>query len=92
MLGDAAIVVRSSEPLTAEVEGETVMFHPAEGKYFALEGVGGRIWELLEQPHSVAEVCEAVSAEFEIDPAACRADLLPYLDDLRKAGLVEVRA
>jgi Coenzyme PQQ synthesis protein D (PqqD) len=91
MLDDAAIVVRSGEPLTADVEGETVMFDPAKGKYFALAGVGGRIWELLDQPRSVAEVSEAVSAEFEIDVSDCQADVLRFLEDLSEAGLVEVR-
>jgi PqqD family protein of HPr-rel-A system len=92
MLGDAIIVARSGSPLTAEVEGQTVMFDPAKGKYFALAGVGGRIWELLEQPRSVADVCDSVSAEFKIDPSDCHADVLAFLDDLREAGLVEVRS
>jgi PqqD family protein of HPr-rel-A system len=91
MLDDAAIVARSGGPLTAEVEGETVMFDPSKGKYFSLAGVGGRIWDLLEQPRSVADVCHAVSAEFEIDASECQPEVVAFLDDLREAGLVEVR-
>jgi hypothetical protein len=92
MLSDTAILVRSREPLTAKAEGQTVMFDAAKGKYFGLAGVGGRIWELLEQPRSVTELCEIVSAEFEVNAADCRADVIPFLGDLREAGLVEVRA
>ena len=92
MIEDETRLVRSGEPLTAEVDGDTAMFDPTQGKYFALGGVGGRIWELLEEPRSLAELCDIIVSEFEVDAAGCRADVVPFLDELRAAGLVEVRA
>jgi hypothetical protein len=92
MLSEVSVLVRAGDASTTDVEGETLMFHPALGKYFSLQGVGGRVWELLEEPRSVAELCETVSSEFEIDAATSKADVIPFLDDLRDAGLVEVRS
>jgi PqqD family protein of HPr-rel-A system len=92
MLSESSVLVRSGGPSTTDVEEETLMFDPGQGKYFALQGVGGRIWELLEEPRSVAELCETVSSEFEVDAATCRSDVVPFLDNLREAGLVEVKA
>lgn len=91
MLSDTAILVRRGEPLTTEVEGQTVMFDPSNGKYFSLAGVGGRIWELLVEPRSVADVCDTIGAEFQVAPSECRPDVVGFLDDLTEAGLVEVR-
>jgi PqqD family protein of HPr-rel-A system len=92
MTDDTTIFVRKGEPLTAKADDQTVMFDAAKGEYFGLAGVGGRIWELLEQPRSIGQLCEVITAEFEVSAADCRADVSSFLDDLRRAGLVEARA
>jgi hypothetical protein len=90
MVSDTSTVVRSSEPLTAAVDGEIVMLSPAQGAYYGLNGVGSRIWELLARPSTVDGVCATLTAEFDVDDAACRTAVLAFLDDLRQAGLVQV--
>jgi len=59
-------------------------------KYYGLEGPGGRIWQLIETPRTVADVCSALLEEFEVDPDACLADVREFLSDLLKEGLVRV--
>jgi PqqD family protein of HPr-rel-A system len=86
-----ALVARRAEPLTATVDGELVMLDPRTGQYFALDAVGLRVWELLEQPRSVAALCEALQGEFDVSPEACRRDVLAFLGQLQKAELLDVR-
>jgi hypothetical protein len=87
-LGAEARVVRSEEPLTALVDGETVMFSPGQGAYFGLDPVGTRVWELLEQPRSIDDVCAALRSEFDVDAETCRADVEALIERLREAELV----
>jgi hypothetical protein len=84
------VVVRSSEPITREVDGELVMLDPRQSMYFALDSIGGRIWELLQQPQQVDALCRSLSEEFDAPVATCRADVLAFLAELVDADLVSI--
>ena len=85
-------LVRSDEPLTALVDGETVMLSPSEGAYFALDSVGTRIWELLEQPRTIDELCETLCSEYDVELEPCRHDVAELVDQLREAKLLREAA
>ena len=91
MISDASVVVRSPHPLVAEIDGETVMFDSERGAYFALGRTGSRIWDLITEPIEVSDVCRALGQEFDVEPGACRVEAIAFLDELRRAGLVEVQ-
>jgi hypothetical protein len=80
---------RRPEPLTADVHGETVMFQPDAGSYFALGAVGTRVWDLLAEPCSVNQICDALDAEFEVDPEECRSQVLDFVNEMHEKELVE---
>ena len=61
------------------------------GKYYGLNPVGARVWQLLAQPHQVSEVLTTLLAEYDVPADRCRADLFALLQKLQAAGLVEVR-
>jgi hypothetical protein len=85
------VVARRAEPLTAAVDEEMVMLDPRTSRYFGVDSIGARIWELLEQPVSVDEVCIALRGEFDVEEEACRADVLAFLEQLEDAELLEIR-
>lgn len=84
------VVVRRAEPLTASVDGELVMLDPRRSEYFAIDSIGSRIWELLERPLAVGQVCSKLEDEFDVAPQTCRADVLAFLEELRRAELLDV--
>jgi hypothetical protein len=92
VLTESSVVVRSPAPLTALVDREAVMFLPEAGQYFALGDVGSRVWELIEEPVAVGELCESLRARYDVSPSVCRDDVLPFLAELCEAGLAEVRS
>lgn len=89
-IGPSTVVSRNEEPIAVEVDDAMVMMSIDQGMYFGLEGVGPRIWALLEQPRSVSDVCAALTQEFEIDTESCLRDVLGFLDELRQAQLIHV--
>ena len=89
-IGAATVVVRSSEPIAVEVDRSVVMMSLEREKYYGLEGPGGRIWQLIETPRTVAEVCSVLLEEFDVDPDACLTDVREFLSDLLREGLVRV--
>lgn len=84
-------VVAARDQVSVEVEGEAVILSLADGVYYGLDPVGARVWTLLEQPRTVAELRDAVVAEWEVDAPTAERDLLVLLDALAARGLVEVR-
>jgi hypothetical protein len=82
---------RGDEILGARVDVDnTVLLSVAVGLYFGLDAVGGRIWELLDTPRTVGEICIALGEEFEVDADTCRADVLGFIGDLVERGIIRV--
>lgn len=44
----------------------TVLMDVAGGRYFTLNDVAGRIWELLTTPRTTAELITELAAEYEV--------------------------
>ena len=84
-------VVAARDQVSAELDGEAVVLSLADGIYYGLDPVGATVWGLLEQPRTVAELRDAVVAEYEVNDPTAEADLLRLLADLAARGLVEVR-
>ena len=84
-------VVASRDQVSCELEGEAVILGLGNGVYYGLNPVGAFAWKLLEEPRTVAELRDAIVAEYEVDAPRAEADLLRLLDDLSASGLVERR-
>jgi hypothetical protein len=67
---------------------ETVLLSLVEGKYFALDDVGGAIWEHLTHGKTLDEAVALLLADYEIDEASLRADVQRLADELVAAGLL----
>lgn len=65
------------------------MLDPSTSRYYRLDPIGLKVWELLDQARSVDAVCGALAPEFEVSLEQCRADVITFLDRLERAGLVE---
>lgn len=82
------MIRRSGDWISAEVGTERVMMSVADGRYIALGGVGGHIWDLLEQPYDAEALCAQLTAAFEVDDATCRTEVAAFLAELRKHGAI----
>ena len=84
------VVVRNDDMLAVEVDQTVVMMSVEQGMYFGLDGVGPRIWSLLETPRAVGDLCRELEQEFEVEPDVCRDEVHAFLAELMEAGLVVV--
>lgn len=81
--------VRTSEALTSPIENELVMFDADAGKYYGFNEVATAIWNELEKPLTVDELCENLLETFEVEPEECRNDVVAFLKELIDKNLVE---
>ncbi len=85
-------VVAARDQVSAQLDGEAVILSLADGVYYGLDPVGATVWALLEQPRTLAELRDAVVAEYEVDAPTAEADLRRLLGEMAGRALVELRA
>ena len=86
------IIARSAQLTSVDVKDETVILDMGSGQYYGLEGVGARIWQILEQPTTFHELCRLVVAEYEVEDGVAEQDIAELVGDLGEKGLVEIRS
>ena len=70
------------------IADETVILRLDTEQYFGLSGVGSRLWELLGRGTDVDGAVDVLAAEYDVEPALVRTDVLGLLDNLMGSELV----
>jgi hypothetical protein len=86
-----ALIRRRDDLLANELsERETVMLDVADGTYFGLQDVGKVIWDHLDGPLTLEELCERLVDQFDVDVDTCRRETSAFLESLHAQGLLIV--
>lgn len=85
------IVASGSTYLSTNVNGELVILNLMDETYYGLVGVGARVWELIQQSRTFAELVEQISRDYDVEPNRCEIDVRTLLVNLASKSLVEVR-
>lgn len=83
-------VVRSASCLSAEVGDETVLMSIENSCYGGLDDIASDIWRRLEKPVTIAELCDALAAEYDAPRDAIERDVLAFLEALRQKQMIEI--
>lgn len=85
---------RAPGVVARRVAGEMVLVPVSSGtarrdtRFFVLNETAERLWSLLAQPRTAAELAQHLTLEFEVDAARARADVDAFLADLRAQGAI----
>ncbi|HEY9729167.1 MAG TPA: lasso peptide biosynthesis PqqD family chaperone [Chroococcales cyanobacterium] len=90
LVSEHSTVVAVKDQVSADLAGEAVILNLKSGVYYGLNAVGGRIWQLLQEPRTVAAIRDTLLEEYEVDRDSCDRDLLAVLQELATAELIEV--
>lgn len=80
--------IRNEDNLASKIHDEIVMVDVTQGNYFGLNSVGSVIWELLDKPKSIDEICSSLMEEYDIDLDSCKKEVSDFIEDLKKQKLV----
>ena len=80
----------NDDVLFQEVGGEAVLLNLGTESYFGLNDVGTRIWILLSEGNSLQDVCNKLCWEFDVTPEQLQSDLSSLIDEMLKAGLIQM--
>lgn len=90
MVQKESVVKASKDQVSCDLLGEAAILDLKSGQYFGLNPIGSRIWELIQEPKSVAEILSSLLSEYDVEAARCESDLLGLLDEMERKGLVEI--
>lgn len=82
--------IRNPETISGQIDDEIVMVDIEKGSYFSLNAVATRIWELLEEPLGLENICDQLLTEYDVSLEKCRADVTEHLTQMQTLGLVRV--
>jgi hypothetical protein len=89
-LTNSVVIQRVTSVVDAAIEGEIVALDVQKGTCYGLNRVGSRIWELLDSPVRIADLCTQLASEFEVEPSVCERQTVDLLEELRAEGLLVV--
>lgn len=80
--------IRNSKTISGRLHDELVMMDIDQGKYFSLNPVATRIWELLADSRDIEELCSVLTGEYDIEPEKCLQEVSEYIGEMIKLGLI----
>lgn len=90
MLDVSSKICQSKEIDATDLNEEKVMMNLDKGRYFALNPVGSRIWDIIEKEICVSEIVNVLLNEYDIDKESCEKSVINFLRILKDAELIRV--
>jgi hypothetical protein len=81
-------IQRTGDTPAAYLGDSLLMMSVEKGQYFSLNGVGTRIWELIENPTSEARLVQQLVTEYDVTGEVCAAQVAGFLATLRHRDLL----
>lgn len=86
---------RTSASFVARVIADELLLVPITRRVadldalYTLDGIGPRLWDLLDGKRTVGELIAMVVDEYEVEGAVAQADVLEFLAQLESMGAIE---
>jgi len=92
LLGDwSSCEVRQSERTASRViEGKAVVITVDQNELHVLNGVGTRVWQLLDG-RALSSVVDTIVGEFEVDTERAAGDVRRFVEQLLSVGAVQIK-
>ena len=83
----------ASDVISTEMDGESVLMHVQEGKYFSLNDTGSLVWQKLEKGSaSLEDLVSLIMQDYDVEEDLCRRDLEKIIQQMVSQGVLEQEA
>jgi hypothetical protein len=90
-VSDDVRVTLSKDQVSCDLAGEAAILNLRSGVYYGLDPIGARVWRLVQEPKTLAELRDLLLAEYDVEAATLEADLRYLLNSLSAQGLIEIQ-
>ncbi len=88
MIALESLPARSDRILAQRSADSIILLNPQDGRYYTLDEVAARIWELCDGTRCVADVVALVHAEYDAPIDTIRGDVVELLQELVREQLL----
>ena len=81
-------VIKSTDVLLQDLEGEAVLLNLANGQYYGLDQNSFHMYKTLLSAGTLEAAYASLCQEYEVEPARLKADLQQFLTHLLENGLI----
>ncbi|HEY9124561.1 MAG TPA: PqqD family peptide modification chaperone [Bacteroidales bacterium] len=85
---DGTIIEANKNIFFNRIDDEIVMMDEAQGKYYSLNPVASRIFEIVQQKCSFRQLLDQLLSEYEITEEECKTQTIVFLNDLKSKNLI----
>jgi PqqD family protein of HPr-rel-A system len=89
-IDSSSVAARRQGLVFTRVDEDLLGLDSEQGLVHSLNATAARVWEIVEQPTTVATICDTLEREYDVDPTVCATQVTVLLEGLRRAGLVTV--
>jgi hypothetical protein len=86
-----SVVSQIEDIVASDIDGEKVMMSMKRGRYYSLDPVGSRVWEMIERPIKVSDLIDMLMLKYDVDRETCECDTLTFLEELLESGILQIR-
>ncbi|MGC1307362.1 MAG: PqqD family protein [Phormidesmis sp.] len=85
-----ATKLKLNEPdvVSETIDGETVVVSLSTGSYYSLEGSATAVWNLIEAEHTIEQVLDTITQQFEGDRPTMETVVKALIEQLRLEKLI----
>jgi hypothetical protein len=73
------------------MEGEAILINLANGIYYSMDKVGGKIWECIELEQRLEQIIETVVASYDVSQDRAKKDIESLLSQLLEENLIVLK-
>jgi hypothetical protein len=85
-IGADTRISRVGDWLSADTGDGAVMMSPSAAQYIGLSETGGRIWDLLETPRTLGDLCAELAREYAVTADEVQHDVRDFVAGLAERG------
>ncbi|MBI3589993.1 MAG: PqqD family protein [Candidatus Melainabacteria bacterium] len=91
IISEDSILTVSSNQLSCDLSGESVILNHKDGVYYGLDNLGTEVWNIIQTPKKLKEVKSYILELYDVDARQLECDLIELVKNLEESGLVEVK-
>ena len=81
-------VLRNPSLIASPLDDELVMLDLEQGMYYGLDDIATLIWNQLDEPVVVRDLCGYLIAQFDVDRHTCETETIGFLNEMAQLGLI----
>ena len=86
----STISINENRYIGSNIGEELMIMDLTTGNYININQVGTVIWEQIQQPQKVADICQFLLERFEVEQKKCERDTMDYLERMSEQGIVNI--